>query len=388
MILFPIRKNIMDNAFVVVIGSLHHNTLGVIRSLGEGGILPENIVALLVSKERNTNNLISSSKYIKSDNTFFVECFDEIVPWLINHSDHEERWIIICCSDGAANAVISNHDILNNKYIGPSTLMDISYLMVKSNQSKVAEECGLNVPFSAEYVIGQDIDWDIFPCIIKPYKSAMEAGKSDIHIVESKEALFSCLKSIKSEKIQIQQYIKKSMEFQLIGCSLDGGRDLIIPGYTKIIRQPKTTNTGYLKYSPISELDYDNNAVKRFFQRIGYNGLFSIEFVRDKNGKDYFLEINMRNDGNAYCVETAGVNLPYIWVFFQKNGRMPPMPITFSNSIYFIPDFNDLKVAINEIGLLKWFVQFSKAQSHSIYNKKDIMPFIVETMRHCKKLFK
>ena len=51
------------------------------------------------------------------------------------------------------------------------------------------------------------------------------------------------------------------MEFQLIGCSLDGGETIIIPGYTRILRQPRNTNTGYLEYSPIEGLDYDSEAV-------------------------------------------------------------------------------------------------------------------------------
>ncbi len=49
--------------------------------------------------------------------------------------------------------------------------------------------------------------------------------------------------------MQIQEYIEKKMEFQLIGCSLEKGEKIIIPGFTQIIRQPDNTNTGYLRYS-------------------------------------------------------------------------------------------------------------------------------------------
>ena len=35
---------------------------------------------------------------------------------------------------------------------------------------------------------------------------------------------------------------------------------VIIPGY-KILRQPPNTNTGYLVYSPIEELDFDLSCV-------------------------------------------------------------------------------------------------------------------------------
>ena len=59
--------------------------------------------------------------------------------------------------------------------------------------------------------------------------------------------------------------------------------------------------------------------VEKFIREIGYKGLFSVEFIRDAVGNDYFLEINMRNDGNAYCVQCAGVNLPNIWYKYAAN---------------------------------------------------------------------
>ena len=58
------------------------------------------------------------------------------------------------------------------------------------------------------------------------------------------------------------------MELQLIGCSLNAGEKIIIPGFTKLIRQPKNTNTGYLLYSPIDQLDFDREAVKNSSERL------------------------------------------------------------------------------------------------------------------------
>lgn len=87
----------------------------------------------------------------------------------------------------------------------------------------------------------------------------------------------------------------EKIEYQLIGCSLNNGKTLIILGYTKIIRQPYNKNTGYLVLSPIENLDYNSEVLERFLSTIGYNGLFSLEFIRDKNDRDYFLKINLRD---------------------------------------------------------------------------------------------
>lgn len=378
----------MDDISIVIIGSLHHNTLGVVRSIGEAGVPQNNITILLVGKDNSPYNLISTSKYVDPERVSFVYDNDEIVPWLMKNSEFDGQKVIICCSDGASGAVISGKDLLNEKYKTPDTIIDITELMVKSNQGKIAVASGLTVPLNTDYEINGPIDWNVFPCIVKPYKSTTGAGKSDIHVIHSKQELDDKLKVLQSNKIQIQQYIDKDIEFQLIGCSLDAGENIIIPGFTNIIRQPKTTNTGYLVYSPINELDFDMEAVKRFIKTIGYSGLFSVEFIRGKDGKDYFLEINMRNDGNAYCVESAGVNLPYIWAYYQAKGEMPHIPISFTKPVYFIPDLNDLKLAIREIGILKWVKQFKEAQSHSIYNKKDMGPFRYEIFRQVKRVLR
>lgn len=371
---------------IVVIGSLHHNTLGVVRSLGEAGITQKNLFVLLVDDHFRETNLISSSKYVNKNNIYSVTDYADIPEWLINNQDGHKK-VIICCSDGAAEAVIGTSDILSKSYQTPRTVKPISSLTVKSYQDKVAEGCGLAIPISSDYQTTGTIDWELFPCIIKPYKSATGAGKNDVRIINSKEELAQNISTVEADNIQIQQYIDKEMEFQLIGCSLNAGEKIIIPGFTKLIRQPKNTNTGYLLYSPIDQLDFDREAVEKFIRTIGYSGLFSVEFIRGKDGKDYFLEINMRNDGNAYCVESAGVNLPYIWVYYQTYGKMPDVPTTFTEPVYFIPDLNDLKLAFKQIGPFKWLKQFREAQSHSIYNKQDMGPFKFEIKRQVKRVF-
>lgn len=377
----------MEELNVLVVGSLHHNTLGVVRSLGEAGVQGANLQILLVTLRHEEHNLISSSKYVDTKYVFFVNDYDEIVPWLQNHYDGQCK-VVICCSDGGAEAVISRAKELQGKYKTPNTIIPIEILSQKSQQGRIAKACGLNVPDSIDYQVNRILEWNDFPCIIKPYRSATGAGKDDVRIFATKDAMVHSLHTLGSDIIQIQQYIDKEMEYQLIGCSFDEGKTIIIPGFTKMIRQPKNTNTGYLMYSPINELDFDRDAVEMFIREIGYSGLFSVEFIRGKDGKDYFLEINMRNDGNAYCVKSAGVNLPYLWAFYQTYGKIPDIPLSFSESIYFIPDFNDLKVAFKQVGLIKWVKQFKKAQSHSIYNKQDMKPFRYEFWRQVKRVLK
>lgn len=375
---------------VVVIGALHHNTLGVIRSLGENREIKIDIKVLLVGEKVNSRNIISESRYVKRQSLYYVERDIDVTEWLVKNSTSGEiPQIIICCSDGSAEQVILNYDRLKKWYRLPSVNCDVTELMSKDTQGIIASACGFCVPKWELITKGSITDWNIFPCITKPEKSVQGNGKADIHIAFSKKELNGYLQEIEAAYVQVQEYLEKDFEYQLIGCSLNSGKTLIIPGYTKIIRQPFNTNTGYLVLSPIEELDYDSEPVKRFLTTIGYNGLFSMEFIRGKNGKDYFLEINLRNDGNAYCVQTAGVNLPNVWCKYSATGEIPKSNLKIKESIFFIPDFLDMKAGVEKEGLLGWINQFITAKSHSLFNLRDMKPFIYELNRridsHVKK---
>lgn len=378
-------KKIDERVQVVVIGSIHHNTLGVIRSLGEAGISAENIRVILVTSNMN-KNMITVSTYVDKSNIICVSDCDKIIECLTKIAKDGKKRVIICCSDATAEMIVSHATYLNQWYSTPSTKCNILELMEKDVQCNIARDCGLCVPYDEVVGKGDKLKWDFFPCITKPIKSAIGAGKQDICIVNSRDELDETLSNIEAETIQLQEYIEKEFEFQLIGCSLDAGDIVLIPGYTQIIRQPKNTNTGYLKYLPIESLNINLSKVNNFIKRIGYSGLFSVEFLRGQDGNNYFLEINMRNDGNAYCVQSAGVNLPFIWVYYQTFFKMPATNLKVDKEIFFIPDFNDLKVAVRTDGFFSWLKDFMLAESHSIYNKKDMRPFIFEIARQIKRI--
>lgn len=377
----------METMNVIVIGGLHHNTLGCIRALGEALGEKCNIHVLVVGTNLKNPNILSKSKYVTANTIHYVNSDDDIMPWLIEFPRDGKRWTIICCSDGAAEVVLNHSKELHKWYHVPTIETDMDY-MCKDVQTNMAADCGLLVPASKTMSTHDPIHWSDYPCIIKPIKSVIGKGKADIYIVGNHEELKNALNNIAADSVQLQQYIDKKMEYQLIGCSLRGGEQIIIPGYTSIIRQPKNTNTGYLQYLPIRELNFDRSGVERLIQKLRYSGLFSVEFIRDKEDHDYFLEINLRNDGNAYCVKTAGVNLPFIWVYYNEYHRIPDCRLTFDKPIYFIPDFIDMKLGIRSVGVVKWLGQFIHSESHSLLNKKDMGPFIFELGYRCRRYIK
>lgn len=361
---------------VVVFGGSHHNTLGVVRGLGEKGIKPY----VFISNKNNLDSLVLKSKYVeagwiyKSD----IDCLNKIIE---KFTDNNNKTIIISTADSITSCLDLNFDKLKVDFIIPNggKQGNLTYLMNKETMNDLAKQIGFNVAETwllSDIITCEEIQ---YPCITKPIKS-IAGSKSDIKICKTPSELRQFISSRDcGDRIQVQKYIERDFEYQLIGCSLNGGGEVIIPGFTKIIRAANDTNTGLLRYLPISELEFDLDSCKKFIRACNYSGLFSLEFIRGKDGIDYFLEINFRNDGNAYSVTAAGVNLPYIWVKgslnmdYEHEANQKIMPTLV------MPELVDiLQLFAGKVTLKKWLKDVKDTDCFIYYNKKDKKPFYYE----------
>lgn len=358
------------NNEVIVIGGDHHNTLGVIRGLGERSIHPDVII-----KSLSSMTFVDASKYIKK--RWIIKDESEIVDLLLSeYRNEKEKPVVICCSDTSSGVIDDNRDKLVPYFILPGAEKQghISALMSKKRMAELALEIGLNIP-QTTYVKNPDMELRRIklPCIIKPLESR-NGKKTDIAICRTYDELRKYAASNNLCNDQIQDFIDKDFEYQLIGCSTKS--EVIIPGVSKILRPCKGSNTSFLHYIPLEDGFCDIEKCKEFVQRTGYKGLFSIEIIRDKKGRDYFMEINFRNDGNAICVTAAGVNLPYIWYLDctgkdysrEKNKKI--------QSVYVMPDMAELKLLVTrQISLKEYISDFRKTDRFMEYDKKDSKPF-------------
>lgn len=355
---------------VIVIGGDHHNTLGVIRSLGEKGLRPD---VVIVSK--TNKSFVSKSRYINF--CHFVGADNNITPFLTEHyNDESEKPVIICCHDGASSQIDIHREELKEKFYLPGSIKqgDITFLMNKKRMSELAEKCGLKIPktFYPNQIPLQENEL-FFPCIVKPLVSK-EASKDNIHICYCIKEVNDAVSALGLGNVQIQLFIDKDFEYQLIGCSTK--EDVIIPGVSHILRPCKGSNTSFLRYEPLNEDFCDIAKCKEFVRQTGYYGLFSMEFLRDKCGEDFFMEINFRNDGNAICVTASGVNLPYIWYLScigesynnEKNNKV--------KSKYVLPDFAELRLLFNkQISLFQYLGDLCKTDRFMEFDWKDQKPF-------------
>lgn len=366
---------------VVVIGGDHHNTLGVIRGLGERGVKSD---LILVTPSRMT--FVEASKYVAR--YWKVDSDSDAIDILQSQFANElEKPVVICCSDSSSGLIDENCDRLKDKFYLPGAEAQgrISKLMSKKRMSKMALECGLQIPQS--YYV-QDItalSQMHLPCIIKPLESRRGA-KTEIAICKTEKELLHYTKNHDLKKYQIQEYIDKEFEYQLIGCSTKS--EVIIPGVSKILRPCKGSNTSYLHYTPLEENFCEIEKCKEFVRRTGYHGLFSLEFLRDKNGKDYFMEINFRNDGNAICVTAAGMSLPYIWYLDCIGADYSEERNKIINPVYVMPDMAELKLLVTgQISPWEYISDFRKTDRFMEHDKIDPKPFWKLVKFHiCKRI--
>ena len=353
---------------LLVIGGEHHNTLGVIRSLGEKGERPD---VLLVNKNKKT--FVGASKYI--NRVFFVDTAADVSSFLINtYPQKDDFTIVIACSDAVSSNLDENRNALVNRYLLPGAREQgaITHFMNKNSMAILANKVGLRTPPSWLLGANADLNNVEYPCITKPLLSKI-GNKKDITICENEEKLKEYIKCHVDSITQVQKYIDKSMEYQLIGCSLE--EEIIIPGYSEILRPCKGSNTSFLKYSPIEDGFCNMDSCHQFIRETGYLGLFSLEFIRDKEGNDYFLEMNFRNDGNSICVTASGINLPYIW-YLSRLGEDWHGEITKPETVYVMPEFSETGLLLRgTIKLKEWFSDMRKTDRFMDYDKKDPRPF-------------
>lgn len=355
---------------IIVIGGCHHNMLGVIRSLGEKGILPNVIIETAEKRP-----YVVESKYIKQCS--IVKTEEQVLEMLLQEvGKHGEKPVVIACADNLSSLLDMNYDKLSPHYALPGANKQghITRLMDKEVMSELAREVGLLVPSSVatETCIDEEIVVPL-PWIIKPLVSK-NGVKADIERIYTNEDWVD-YKHRHQARVQVQQLIEKEYEYQLIGLSLNAGNEVMIPGVSHVIRPQSNTNTGFLRYESLGDSYAESvEYSKKFLKQTGYSGLFSIEFLRGTDGKDYFMEVNFRNDGNAICVTAAGVNLPYIW--YLSHTGTPWIQEEKIKPVFVMPEFDDFRLMLHDHrSVWKWLKDVRKTDRFMEFDRKDQRPF-------------
>lgn len=354
----------------IIFGSGNYNSLGVLHALADAG---KDALVLCIgkSRDRKHGNIIGHSRFSK----YLLEVSDveEGVRWLIeNKSKFPEGTIIYPTGDIEEMALDKESENLKSHYVFPSCSEsgEVSRLMEKSSQIEQAERHGLRI-IRSQYSNSPDFSFEKveYPCMAKPLNSTV-GTKGDMRICQNENDLKEALLNGKHTKnFIIQKYINNEADLLFLGVALPDG-DVVIPA---LVKKPGVSPTGEYSHAIITtEIDKhlpEKEKVISFVKSLGYTGPFSIEFGLE-NGKNYFFEINLRNDGTSHYPLNAGVNIPMI--YFNSIRGLTQKSTWRPTEYEMIDEVADLRRVLNRhLSLSAWIKSFRKAGSYKFYYRKD-----------------
>lgn len=302
---------------VVIIGQFFNNRLAILRPLGELGY-DISVIALESKKRRNID---SYSRYVSNYYLCSKDSADELLSILLTKcKDENQKVILIPIDDFSVYVLDSNYAKLKQNFILPN-IHDrqgaVVEWMDKDKQKGLAREIGLQVADSKSLSIVNGI-YNIptnilYPCFIKPQSFTLKAKKA-LHRCDNEKDLKKTLDSICCQYsnivVMIEDYKQIEREYAAVGVS--NGKEVIIPGVIEIMSMGRGAGSGVAKTGrivPTTEYDRLIEKFKNFVQKIGFVGIFDIDFYLCDN-QFYFGELNLRYGGSGFVIFKKGINLP------------------------------------------------------------------------------
>lgn len=367
---------------MIVIGTNHHNTLSIIRSLGHRGIYPD----VILYGNNVAGGFVVRSKYIRVCHCFETaeEAISELSKSCISGNINEKRkTCVITCSDEVASILDHQYEEWKERLsffnCGEKGLL--TYYMDKQVQVDIAKEVGISVPDSLTHRIGEELlDKVMFPCIVKPLES-IHGGKK-ISVCDDWESAINVLNTYnEGDVVQIQQYIQGDYEIVVDGLALEA--DIIIPGYIKKFRNIKGGTT-YSESYPLNSLPTAIiNSIKTMLRRMHYYGLFGVELIVSR-GVYYFIEVNLRNDATTYTLSKAGVNLPYIY-YLSTYGVDYSNELNVIRNIRSMVEYRDLDFVFSrKISYHQWLKEKRNCECLYFADSEDPLPASIARKNYLK----
>lgn len=369
-------NNSYNGHLVIVFALEHYNPLNMIRAFGEQGINP-----VYISVKRRYE-VATKSKYISKLHR--VDSVEDGFLLLINQygrlSEETGKKPYILFSDDKSVGYFDLHfEEWKDKFITYNAGCNgrINEFMDKYEIQQCAKRHGFNVLDSYVIKKGDPVpDGLWYPIITKDISPNLGSWKSDVFICQNKQELVEALEKITCPLIMLQHFVDKQNEMALEGYTINNGKEM------QIITQMKWKYLIQGYYSPFHDVcmftDKDMEIkLQAMFEEIGFEGIFEVEFLIDKDGTYYFMETNFRASAWNPTCKFAGMPLPYLWVKGMMNGYIDPNdrkefePFTSMSEII---DYSK-RVEGGLCSIAEWLRDFKDAKCVYIYDKEDRGPW-------------
>lgn len=362
---------------VIILGSNHHNTLGLIRSLGEAG----HTVYLMLLK--SGFNYVNKSSYLKS--WHLIKSFEEVIPRVKDIvSECGTKPVMLVAGDEEATFVNQHFKELSAYCFveGAYTNGDITVYHDKFKSNDLAKKFGFKIPQTWMLCNNDDVPTDLkYPVLVKAGDS-IRGGKGVLKRCNSESELIHVLEHFPNDvfPLQIQEYIQKEYEIIILGCSMNHGKHVLCPIAERKLRYYPceyriTAYTEGILIKGNKTLEEVVDKITSMIRTIGYSGLFSVELIF-ANNQLYFLETNFRNDGTGYLATASGFNLPDILCHSFVGNSMNVDVMRYHPCHYVNVIADGMNVIHRRVPFYSWIRQLKKANCYSHYSKKDMLPLL------------
>lgn len=382
------------NGAVIIEG--HVQGLSNTRSLGEAGI-----PVFVVDK---TNCIARYSKYCKK---FFISpdfILDKFADFLIELSVKENirDWILIPSNDHAVYTIAKHKKRLENYYYVTTPSLDtIENIYDKINLLKLAARVQVPFPnYQANKTTAAKIEGDLkFPVITKGryglsfYK---KMGKKAF-VANSEKELSEQFRHITSvyplERTFTQELIpsdKTNKTISFTSFSVDGEIKTSWMG-EKIREHPLQFGTATFCRSVMIEGLYIPSG--KLLKELNYTGVCEIEYLKDPRDSTYkLIEINARTWLWVELAKASGVDFALILYKFA-NALEIRYPATYKTDLYWINSLTDFAFVIQAIlkrnlSLSDYFKSIKRKIIGAVYNREDILPFLLFPFLLTSRAFK
>lgn len=365
---------------VVIIGHGYTSRLGIIRSLAELdceitviAMVFHSLIGRLLRGEGG-KPIDCCSSYVKRVLYCNAKDSEELIQVLLTRcTDKEQKVILIPDSDFSASVVDLNQERLKPHFFFPHisySAGSVVHWMRKTEQKKLALRVGLDVAQDCtveikggQYIIPEGIR---FPCFTKPL-ATISGGKQFLKRCNNEDDLRRVLDRVICEydetEILVEDYKRIDTEYAVVGFS--DRESVVIPGVIEFITNSQS-HFGIAREGriiPVVGFESVIEAFKEFVRRIGFWGLFDIDFYKSE-GSFYFGELNLRFGGSGYAYTAMGVNLPSMYVRSLIGESTANMKKDVTESATFVNE----RMCIDD-----WsFYKISEQKMHCILDSADI----------------
>lgn len=367
---------------IIIWGKDNFNTLGLLRQLsGEG-----RSVFFLMWDE--PTGCASSSRFFGEH--AIVKSLDEGYQYLSTHFLNEALKPVLFTPSDEIIEFIDQHKIeLQKSIILPGTREPglLSKIDDKNSMTALAARLGFQTPTSKTCCWNTDISGIQYPCILKPAHTTVgHKNEFKYLICKNEKELQNALKYVRKEsEFVLQQYIPKESVALVYGARMKDGK-VKIAGVLIKDRFIASGDGSHGLLTTTFPSGIEEEKIIAFLEEIDYCGLFSFEYGL-YNGKAYFFEVNLRNDGTSHYFYQAGANIPLAWYNSMIDKNEESINTIVTKEAWFIDEiFDEANVWNRTVSRKQWKKERTEASIFKYYAVDDEQPWKNMTRHRVRKI--